>query len=60
MLVLEIADNGRLNNRIKYTDTAFRMIEMRARLFGGYVTYEEKDFHRRITCYMNQSVGKEE
>jgi two-component system, LuxR family, sensor kinase FixL len=60
MIILDIADNGRLNNRIKYTDDAFHMIEMRARLFGGYVSYEEKDSRRRITCHMNpESVEKE-
>ena len=53
VIILEIADNGRLSNRIKYTDAAFRMIEMRARLFGGYVSYEEKDSRRRIICHIN-------
>jgi PAS domain S-box-containing protein len=56
MIVLEIMDNGTSLNDIKYSDISFRMIDMRARLFGGYAAYEEKEGTRKISCFMNSAL----
>jgi PAS domain S-box-containing protein len=56
MIVMEIRDNSASTGKIKYADMVVRMIDMRACLFGGYVTYQEKDSRRIITCYMSPEL----